>query len=381
VKKKWKIILALSIIAVLVVLLVYRMFFYAPPVAVIQAKEGQVALEVRGPGAVASRIQVTVSTRVTGILKEVHADQGDSVKAGQILALLDDTDAAAKAGGATAASAASQRNIAVADATLAKARADKELAQSNYQRDQEVFRAGYISQAAMDVAAATLKSAQSAEASAAATLGARQAESQASAQEAVYARALHTFTRIVAPMDGLIVVRDAEVGDTVVPGSPIFRMVDTRKLWVAARIDESVVGQVEVGQSATIRLRSGKELQGEVVRINCQSDAATRELEVDVAFRDIPERFAIDQEAEVVIYTGQEKGIVVPVSVLLRQKEATGVLVIDNGRAQFRPIKVGASDGKRVTVLEGLKASEQVIRQPRNVAPGSRVRPEPAKES
>lgn len=380
-KKKWKIILALSIIAVLVVLLAYRVFFYAPPVAVIQAKEGQVTLEVRGPGAVASRIQVTVSTRVTGILKEVHADQGDSVKAGQILALLDDTDAAAKAGGATAASAASQRNIAVADATLAKARADKELAQSNYRRDQEVFRAGYISQAAMDVAAATLKSAQSAEASAAATLGARQAESQASAQEAVYARALHTFTRIVAPMDGLIVVRDAEVGDTVVPGSPIFRMVDTRKLWVAARIDESVVGQIEVGQSATIRLRSGKELPGEVARINRQSDAATRELEVDVAFRDIPERFAIDQEAEVVIYTGQEKGIVVPVSALLRQKEATGVLVIDNGRAQFRPIKVGASDGKRVTVPEGLKASEQVIRLPRNVAPGSRVRPEPAKES
>jgi hypothetical protein len=142
-----------------------------------------------------------------------------------------------------------------------------------------------------------------------------------------------------------------------------------------------VVGQVEVGQSATIRLRSGKELQGEVARINRQSDAATRELEVDVAFRDIPERFAIDQEAEVVIYTGQEKGIVVPVSALLRQKEATGVLVIDNGRAQFRPIKVGASDGKRVTVPEGLKASEQVIRLPRNVAPGSRVRPEPAKES
>lgn len=380
-KAKWKIILASLIVAVLVALLAFRVFFYAPPVAVIQAKEGKVALEVRGPGAVASRIKVTVSTRVTGILKEVHADQGDSVKAGQILALLDDTDAAAKASGATAASAASQRNIAVADATLAKARADKELAQSNYRRDQEVFHAGYISQAAMDVAAAALKSAQSAEASAAATLGARQAESRASAQEAVYARALHTFTRITAPMDGLIVVRDAEAGDTVVPGAPIFRMVDTRKLWVAARIDESVVGQVEVGQSATIRLRSGKELPGEVARINRQSDAATRELEVDIAFREIPARFAIDQEAAVVIYTGQEKGIVVPISALLRQKEATGVLVIDNGRAQFRPIKVGASDGKRVAVLEGLKAGEQVIRQPRDVAPGSRVRPETAKES
>jgi RND family efflux transporter MFP subunit len=380
VKAKWKIILASLIVAVLVAMLAFRVFFYAPPVAVIQAKEGKVALEVRGPGAVASRIKVTVSTRVTGILKKVHADQGDSVKAGQILALLDDTDAAAKATGATEAATASKHNIAAAEAALAKSRADMELAQSNFRRDQEVFRSGFISQAAMDAAAAVLKSARSAEVSAAATLEARQAESRASAQEAVYARALHTFTRIVAPMDGLIVVRDAEVGDTVVPGTPIFRMVEPRTLWVAARIDETVVGRVTVGQSASIMLRSGERLAGKVARINWQSDAATRELEVDVAFDAAPQRFAIDQEADVVIYTGQEKGIVVPVSALLRQKEATGVLVIDNGRAQFRPIKAGASDGKRVTVLEGLKAGEQVIRQPRDVVPGSRVRPETAKE-
>lgn len=373
-KAKWKMILALSIVAVLLALLAWRMFFYAPPVAVIQAKDGKVALEVRGPGVVASRIQVTVSTRVTGILKALQADQGDSVKAGQVLALLDDSDSAAKASGAMAASAASQRNIAAADAALAKARADKELAQSNYRRDQEVFRAGYISQAAMDVAAATLKSAQSAEASAAATLGARQAESQASAQEAVYARALHTFTRITAPMDGLIVVRDAEAGDTVAPGSPIFRMVDTRKLWVAARIDESVVGQVEVGQPATIRLRGGKELSGEVARINRQSDAATRELEVDVAFRDIPERFAIDQEAQVVIHAGEEKGVVIPASALFQQGREFGVLVAANGRAGFRPVRTGATDGEHVIVREGLKADETVISQPAGIRAGSRVR-------
>ncbi len=374
-KAKWKMVLALSIVAVLVALLAYRVFFYAPPVAVIQAEEGKVALEVRGPGVVASRIQVTVSTRVTGILKELQADQGDSVKAGQLLALLEDTDAAAKASGAAAAAAASQRNIAAADAALAKARADRELAQGNFRRDEEVFRAGYISQAAMDAAAAALKSAQSGEASAAATLAARQAESQASAQEAVYARALHSFTRITAPMDGLIIVRDAEMGDTVVPGSPIFRMVDTRALWVAARIDESVVGQVEVGQSATIRLRGGKELQGEVARINRQSDAATRELEVDVAFREIPERFAIDQEAQVVIHAGEERGVVIPPSVLFQQGREFGVLAMKDGRAVFRPVRTGTSDGERVAVREGLKAGEAVIRKPTGIKPGSRVRP------
>lgn len=373
-KAKWKIILAVSVVAVLLALLAWRVFFYAPPVAVIQAKEGQVALEVRGPGVVASRIQVTVSTRITGILKDLHADQGDSVKAGQLLALLEDTDAAAKASGAAAAAVASQRNIAVADAALAKARADRELAQSNFRREDEVFRAGYISQAAMDAAAAALKSAQSGEASAAATLGARQAESRAVAQEAVYARALHTFTRIVAPMDGLIVAREAEAGDTLAPGSPIFSLVDTRTLWVTARIDESVVEQVELGQPALIRLRGGRELPGVVARINRQSDAATRELEVDVAFREPPERFAIDQEAEVVIHAGKEHGTVIPASALFQQGREFGVLVVKEGRAVFRPVRTGASDSERVVAREGIQAGEAVIRKPAGIRAGSRVR-------
>lgn len=373
-KAKWKIILAVSVVAVLLALLAWRVFFYAPPVAVIQAKEGQVALEVHGPGAVASRIQVTVSTRITGILKELHADQGDNVKAGQLLALLEDTDAAAKASGAAAAAVATQRNIAVAEALLSKARADSELAQSNFRREDEVFRAGYISQAAMDVAAAAQKSTQSAEASAAATLAARQAESRASAQEAVYASALHAFTRIVAPMDGLIVARDAEAGDTLAPGTPIFRLVDVRTLWVAARIDESVVEQVMLGQPALIRLRGGRNLPGVVARIKRQSDAATRELEVDVAFREPPERFAIDQEAEVVIHAGMERGAVIPASALFQQGREFGVLVVKEGRAVFRPVRTGASDSERVVAREGIQAGEMVIRAPAGIRAGSRVR-------
>ncbi|MEX2430834.1 MAG: hypothetical protein WD645_02810, partial [Dehalococcoidia bacterium] len=63
-KAKWKIILISLVVAVLLALLAFRVFFYAPPVAVDQAREGKVALEVRGPGVVAARIQVTVSTRV-----------------------------------------------------------------------------------------------------------------------------------------------------------------------------------------------------------------------------------------------------------------------------------------------------------------------------
>lgn len=378
-KSKWKAVLALSIVAALLALLAYRLFLYAPPVAVIQAKEGKVAIEVHGPGVVAARIAVTVSTRVTGNLKEVRADQGDRVTAGQLLAVLDDTDVAAKAIAAREGATAARRNIEAAEAALAKARADLELAQGNFHRDQEVFRTRSISQAAMDATAAALKSAQSAEASAVATLAARRAESDAAAQEAVYASVLHAFTRISAPMDGLIVSREAEVGDTLVPGSPIFRLVDTDTLWVAARIDESVVGRAEVGQPAAIRLRGGTELPGNVVRISRQSDPATRELEVDVAFSELPQRFAMDQEAEVTIQAGEERGVLIPASALLQQGSERGVLVVRDGRAVFQPVRTGATDGKRVVARDGLAVGEMVIRKPADpkakVSPGSRVRP------
>ena len=378
-KRRWKVILASSLTAGLVALLSYRFLLHAPPVAVIQAKEGKVAIEVHGPGVVAARIAVTVSTRVTGLLKEVHADQGDRVTAGQILAVLDDTDVAAKAIAAREAATASRRNVEAAEAALAKARADLELAQSNFQRDQEVFRTRNISQAAMDATAAALKSAQSAEASAAATLAARRAESDAAAQAAVYASVLHAFTRISAPMDGLIVSREAEVGDTLVPGSPIFRLVDTDTLWVAARIDESVVGRAEVGQPARINLRGGQELPGEVARISRQSDPATRELEVDVAFRELPQRFAMDPEAGVTIQAGEEQGVLIPASALLQQGSERGELVVRDGRAVFRPVRTGATDGKRVVARDGLAVGEMVIRKPAHpkakVSPGSRVRP------
>ena len=227
----------------------------------------------------------------------------------------------------------------------------------------------------MDATAAALKSAQSAEASAAATLAARRADADAAAQEAVHAGVLHSFTRIGAPMDGLIVSREAEAGSTLVPGSPIFRLVDTRTLWVAARIDETVVGRAEVGQPASIRLRGGQELSGEVARISRQSDAATRELEVDVAFRELPERYAMDQEAEVVIQAGEEQGVLIPTTALLQQGRERGVLVVSDGRADFRPVRTGASDGERVVAREGIEPGAPVISKPAGIRVGSRVRP------
>jgi multidrug efflux pump subunit AcrA (membrane-fusion protein) len=140
----------------------------------------------------------------------------------------------------------------------------------------------------------------------------------------------------------------------VAPGAAVFRLVDPATLWVAARIDEALVGRIEVGMPARILLRNGEAHAGRVARISRQSDAATRELEVNVAFDAPPERFAIDQEAEVSILAGTERGPVVPVAALVLREGRQGVMLLREGRKVFQPVRIAASDGKHAVIAEGL---------------------------
>jgi multidrug efflux pump subunit AcrA (membrane-fusion protein) len=123
---------------------------------------------------------------------------------------------------------------------------------------------------------------------------------------------------------------------------------------VAARIDEALVGRLVEGMPAAIRLRSGETYAGRVARISRQSDAATRELEVNVAFDAPPARFAIDQEAEVAISAGVERGPSVPIAALVRRDGAQGVMLVREGRAVFHPVRVAASDG-RIAIVHDLE--------------------------
>ena len=353
---------------------VYRAFLHATPVQTLVVAEGVVPVRITGPGTVQARAPVTLSTRVTATVTRLLADQGDAVRRGQVLALLDDRDLVAKRGSVAGQQETLLRNVKAAQSNVAKAQADHELARAKHRRDAELFGKGYLSQATLDASIAGMRSAEAGLDNAKATLAAREAEGGTLAQEARFADTVISFARIVAPIDGVIVQRLAETGNTVVPGSPIFRMVDPAALWVATRVDESVVARVRVGMPAGIRLRTGETLSGKVARIARQSDAATRELEVDVAFDTQPERFAIDQEAEVTISAGEEKGLVVPVAALLQYQGKQGVLVVRDGRAQFQDVQTGAADAATVVIRKGVAAGESVVAMPQGVKPGTRAR-------
>jgi len=337
--------------------------------------QGSLPTRVVGPGTVQARIAVTLGSRITASVVAVHADVGDTVKRGTVLVELDDRDLAARRAVVGGQRDALGGNVKAAEASVDRARADLELARSKRRRDAELLRTGYVSQAAFDASDAGLRAAEAGLENARSLLVAREAEAKALDQESRYSDTVLSFTRIASPLDGIVVLRQAEVGTTVVAGSPVLRIVDPSTLWVATRIDESVVGRVRVGQAASIRLRTGDTVPGKVARIARQADAAARELEVNVAFGTTPANFAIDQEADVAIVTGEEAGVVVPVSALVRDRTGRqGVLAVADARAEFRPVTTGASDRSRVVVREGLAAGERVVAPAAGVEPGSRVR-------
>jgi len=362
----------------------YWRFARALDVPVAVAAQGAIAARVVGPGTVQARIPVTLSARVNATVVQMHADVGDAVHPGQLLVTLDDRDLSARRGVVAGQQEALLRNTEGARAALIKAQADLELARSKQRRDAGLLAQGFVSQAVLDASNAGRDGAAAGVDAARAALAARAADARSLSQEARYADAVLSYARIVSPMEGVVIQRLGEVGNTVVPGTALLKIVDPKSLWVATRVDESVVGRVQPGQTASIRLRSGEVLPGKVARIARQSDAATRELDVHVAFDSVPQRFAIDQEAEVRIAVGEDRGILVPLTALTRDKAGReGVMVIDDGsgdggkggRTRFQAVQTGGADASQVLIRKGLAGGETVVAKAAGITANRRVRP------
>jgi len=346
-----------------------------PRVTVAVVKTEQVQGKVHGPGTVQSRVPVTVSVKITGIVEKLHADQGDRVKKGQLLAELDFTELKARGAAARAASSRAQRDLARARADLLRAQANLGLAGSNYQRDLEVFKPGYLSGQAFDATKSALRVAESEVAVSKAAITALEAGATQAQQDARASGELFGYTRILAPMDGLITSRKSEIGTTVSPGTPLFQMVDYQ-IWAASWIDESQIAALRVGQKASITLRSGRVFEGEVARLGNAADTVTREVEVDVKFHRLPDPLVIGEESEVAIETSRRTAPAVPLSAIVTRNGRRGVLVVEGGRARFRPIAVSVQDGQRAAVTKGVKEGELVIVEPAEIEPGKKVSPQ-----
>ena len=368
------------LLLVVVVVAGYRLKFSPTPVTAHTVATGEVRGEVMGTGTLEARIKTTISPRIQERLAEVLVDQGDSVKSGQLLARLDDAETKQQVAIAEATLAAARATVERVKSDEARARAVLQQAQLDHRRSTELLAGKIASQADFDKAAEVLHVAEADLKRAQAAIVEAESQGFTAEKTLLYQKEHLAFTEMRSPYDGLVTRRDRDPGGIVVPGASILQLVATNEIWVSAWVDETAMTGLKAGQPARIVFRSepGKSCAGEVARLGREADRETREFVVDVRVKELPENWTIGQRAEVFIETGRKSGIVaIPQPYLLWREGKPGVFVNDHGKARWRELTQGLRGLKDLEVTQGLTAGEQIVKpaagQKQPLADGQRI--------
>lgn len=345
-----------------------------------QAQEARLERTLFGIATVEARRSHSIGPTLAGRVARVLVDQGDAVKAGQLLAEMEAVDLDARlSAGAAAASAAAQR-VQSAEAAVTEAGSRAQLAKNSAERYADLRKKNFVSQEAADAKAHEAAAAQAARQSAAAALAAAKDDMRRAQSEATGAGQNRANLRLLSPVDGIVTARLAEPGSTVVAGQAVVQVIDPTTLWLRVRVDQGRSSGLAVSLPAEIALRSrpGEKFAGRVERIDWMGDAVTEERIANIVFDIPPQGIAIGELAEVTLHLPAiEKALAIPAAALQRQNNQSGVWQPAKGKARFLPVTAGtiSSDGL-VEIRQGLAAGDTVIvHSAKAIADGTRIKP------
>jgi HlyD family secretion protein len=356
-------------IAAVIIFAVYQMKFRPLPVQAHTLARGEIVAEMMGTGTLEARVKTTISPRIQERLAEVLADQGDNVKAGQLLARLDDAEARQQVAIAESSLAAARQTLERVRADLARSEAVLTQARLHQSRLANLASTQAISQSDADKAAEALAVAEADMRRSQATISEAEAQTVVAEKNLLFRREQLAFTEIKAPYDGLIIRRDRDPGDIVVPGSSLMRIISNNELWISAWVDETAMPALAPDLPARIVFRSepARGYPGTVARLGREADRETREFLVDVRVSELPLNWAIGQRAEVFIETGRKTdALVLPAGFLMWRDGRAGVFVHTGGKARWRAVTPGMRGRDLLSITHGLKAGDQVLRVPAN---------------
>jgi HlyD family secretion protein len=249
--------------------------------------EQNVEVRVFGIGTIEAQIVSKIGFQIAGKVIAIEADQGQFVKAGDLLAKLDDDAQRAK----LKKSEAAQRQAA---ATLAKTQAQRERAEITYQQKKSVNARRQTLVSRGTVSQEVAEDAQAAEDIALGDAKVIEADTKVAAVQQDDAASQFKLDEVVlaqhelrAPFDARVITRNKELGGIVSAGEIVFTLIAPDSIWVKAYVDEALAGGLDVGQHAVVRLRSepGSLFETEVVRIDQENDRLTEERRVYVRCR------------------------------------------------------------------------------------------------
>jgi RND family efflux transporter MFP subunit len=332
-------------------------------------------------GYVTPRRRATIAAKITGRVTGVFFDEGTHVHAGQVLATLDDSDAKRALDSANADRDSSQ--AAIADYEVQLKNAEIEL-----YRARELQKAGVQTQQALDNASMLADSLK-----AKIALAKRQVAA-AEARIGVAEQAVDNCT-IHAPFDGIVVSKDAQVGEMVSPVSAgggftrtgIATIVDMNSNEIEVDVNESYIARVTPGQKvkATLDAYPDRALDAKVRTVIPTADRQKATVKVRITFDKLEDFILPDMGVKVAFLEGQqekakggEKGpqalAYIPKGAVRNDSNSSYVLLVHDGKVERRAVSLGTDHGTEVAVLAGLSPGDSlVIRGPENLHDGDKV--------
>jgi RND family efflux transporter MFP subunit len=270
-------------------------------------------------GTVRAKLHAAIEAKLSGRIEKMLVAPGQSVKAGELLVQL--------------------------DAREIQARLDQAMAlRDRYARDAERLRR---------LLAENAVSRQEFEAV--------ESHHRVALASAAEAETMLGHTRILAPFDGLITRKLADVGDLASPGRALLEIDDPRALRLEADVPEALIGRIQLGQRLSVRVSPQDEaIEGAVSEIAPVADPVSRTFNVKL---DLPANAGLraGQFARVTVPVAESKTLRVPACAVIQRGQMELVFVVNESKAQLRLVKTGRRVGDEVELVSGMNAGEQVV--------------------
>lgn len=308
----------------------------------------------------------TLSSKLMGTVKEIRVREGDRVKKGQTLVVIDKRNVTAQLRQAQAALDEARRAQAAAasirDATVAGA----QLARATYKRYLSLIQEDSASRQEFDEVEARHRQAQAALKQAEQMQAAARYRVQQAAAAVSAAGVASDDAAILAPYDGIVTAKMSEVGDLATAGTPFFTLESTEGYQVDVALPEAYFSAVRLKQTVMIRIPAlgDQPFKGSVETIVPVADQSSRSFLVKIR---LPADGAVRSGmfARVVIRTGEEQMMLIPASAVVPQGQLTGIFIVDDHQiARFRLIRAGRRFDDAVEIVTGLDEGQRFVRTP-----------------
>ena len=286
--------------------------------------------------------EVKVGSRVSGVVKRLRAQIGDLVKAGQVIAELDDAELRAKL---------DQNN-----AAMERAEADLEYARINLERQRSLLEKDFTSRQEVDLAESAYKTAL--------------AQVEQAKANVEFAKVQLGYTKIYAPITGVVASISTQEGETVAASlaAPTFvNLIDLKRLEVQTYVDETDIGKIKKDLEAifTVDTYPDTDFEGKVTAIYPKAVIEDNVVNyiVTVEITDFKDKaLRPEMTASVTILLETRRGVLaIPTSALTRERGERFVTVLENGNRIRRKVRIGWRDGGYTEIVDGLREGEYVV--------------------